>query len=80
MIRGLSEWNEKMGGKVNIGIRYMSVGENHIAAVLDNNVSSGVGGRDVYVWGCGEAYQLGHGKVPSNPSPTFISPNHGIEK
>jgi len=71
-IRGLSEWNEKLGRKVNIGIRYMSVGENHVAAVLDNDVSSGIGGRDVYVWGCGEAYQLGHGKVPLKPLATFV--------
>ena len=62
-LQGLSEWSERLGRKVNIGIRYMSVGENHVAAVLDNDVSGGVGGRDVYVWGCGEAYQLGHGKV-----------------
>ena len=62
-LQGLSEWSEHLGRKINIGIRYMSVGENHVAAVLDNDVSGGVGGRDVYIWGCGEAYQLGHGKV-----------------
>ena len=62
-LQGLSEWSERLGRKINIGIRYMSVGENHVAAVLDNDVSGGVGGRDVYVWGSGEAYQLGHGKV-----------------
>jgi alpha-tubulin suppressor-like RCC1 family protein len=63
-IRGLAEWSESLGRKVNIGIRYISVGQNHVAAVLDNDVSSGIGGRDVFIWGCGEAYQLGHGKVP----------------
>jgi alpha-tubulin suppressor-like RCC1 family protein len=66
MIRGLAEWSEQLGRKVNIGIRYISVGENHVAAVLDNDVSGGVGGRDVFMWGCGEAYQLGHGKVYSS--------------
>lgn len=63
ILQGLSEWSEHLGRRVNIGIRYISVGENHVAAVLDNDVSSGVGGRDAYIWGCGEAYQLGHGKV-----------------
>ena len=62
-IQGLAEWSENLGRKVNIGVRYMTVGENHIAAVLDNDISGGVGGRDVFIWGCGEAYQLGHGKV-----------------
>jgi alpha-tubulin suppressor-like RCC1 family protein len=62
-IQGLCEWSEHLSKKVNIGIRYMSVGENHVAAVLDNDISGGIGGRDVFIWGCGEAYQLGHGKV-----------------
>ena len=62
-IQGLSEWSEHLSRKLNIGIRYMSVGENHVAAVLDNDISGGIGGRDVFIWGCGEAYQLGHGKV-----------------
>jgi alpha-tubulin suppressor-like RCC1 family protein len=62
-IQGLAEWSEQLNRKVNIDVRYMSVGENHVAAVLDNDVSGGVGGRDVFIWGCGEAYQLGHGKV-----------------
>jgi alpha-tubulin suppressor-like RCC1 family protein len=65
VIRGLAEWDEAKDEKRNIGIRYLSVGENHVAAVLDNDVSGGIGGQDVYVWGCGEAYQLGHGKVHS---------------
>ena len=65
-IRGLAEWSERLGKVINIGVRYISVGENHVAAVLDNDVSSGVGGRDVFIWGCGEAYQLGHGKVNSD--------------
>jgi alpha-tubulin suppressor-like RCC1 family protein len=59
----MAEWSEKFGRKENIGIRYITVGENHVVAVLDNDVSSGIGGRDVFIWGCGEAYQLGHGKV-----------------
>ena len=63
-IQGLAEWSEKLNRKVNIGVRYMTVGENHAAAVLDNDISGGIGGRDVFIWGCGEAYQLGHGKVP----------------
>jgi len=62
-LTGLSEWSERLNKRVNIGIKYLTVGENHVAAVLDNDVSGGVGGRDVLVWGCGEAYQLGHGKV-----------------
>ena len=62
-IQGLSEWSEHLSKKVNIGIRYMSVGDNHVAAVLDNDISGEVGGRDVFIWGCGVAYQLGHGKV-----------------
>jgi alpha-tubulin suppressor-like RCC1 family protein len=62
-IQSLAEWSEQLGKKVNIGVKYISVGENHAAAVLDNDVSGGIGGRDVFIWGCGEAYQLGHGKV-----------------
>lgn len=62
-LQGLFEWSEKLKRKVSIGIRYMSVGQNHVAAVLDNDVSGEVGGRCVYIWGCGEAYQLGRGKV-----------------
>jgi alpha-tubulin suppressor-like RCC1 family protein len=62
-LQGMAEWSERLGRKLSIGIRYITVGENHVAAVLDNDVSSGIGGRDVFIWGCGEAYQLGHGKV-----------------
>ena len=65
-IQGLVEWNEHLRRRVNIDVKYLSVGENHVAAVLDNDVSGGIGGRDVYMWGCGEAYQLGHGKVSSS--------------
>jgi alpha-tubulin suppressor-like RCC1 family protein len=65
-IQGLSEWSERLGKVINIGVRYISVGENHVAAVLDNDVSGGIGGHDVFIWGCGEAYQLGHGKVFPN--------------
>ena len=62
-IQGLTEWSEQRNQKVNIGVLYMTIGQNHVAAVLDNDVSGGIGGRSVYIWGCGEAYQLGHGKV-----------------
>lgn len=71
-IQGLAEWSEQLGKKVNIGVRYMTVGENHAAAVLDNDVSGGIGGRDVFIWGCGEAYQLGHGKVHPYDSGSLI--------
>jgi len=77
-LRNLSEWSDTLNRKVEIGIRYISVGENHVAAVLDNDVSGGIGGRDVFIWGCGEAYQLGHGKrnnlnVPSPHNPIAIA-------
>jgi alpha-tubulin suppressor-like RCC1 family protein len=65
VIRGLSEWDESLGRRLNIGVRYMSVGQNHVAAVLDNNNVKGLGGHDTFLWGSGEAYQLGHGKVLS---------------
>lgn len=75
-IQGLAEWSERLGRKVNIGIKYISVGENHVAAVLDNDVSAGVGGWDAYIWGCGEAYQLGHGKVYQHSKRTDFQRNN----
>ncbi|KAI5481674.1 mitochondrial protein [Pseudohyphozyma bogoriensis] len=76
-VSGLREWSEKAGRTEPIGIRSISVGKTHIAAVLDNAVEQPGGikfGRDVFVWGHNEHYQLGTGRRSNLASPQHLSP------
>ncbi|GAA5840388.1 hypothetical protein JCM11251_006546 [Rhodosporidiobolus azoricus] len=76
-ISGLTEWNESAGRVESIKIRDVQAGDGHVAVVLDNAVShaSGVSfGRDVFVWGHNEHYQLGTGKRSNLAIPQHLAP------
>lgn len=64
-ISGLLEWNENLQEIEPIPIKQLSVGNTHIAVVLDNAVQQPGGiafGRDVFVFGKNEFGELGTGK------------------
>lgn len=75
-ISGLIEWSEKNQTVFPIGIHQLSTGRTHVAAVLDNAVSSdGTDfGRDVFLWGHNADYQLGNRKRANLAIPQHISP------
>lgn len=82
-LSGLGEYDEKKGKLVPIGLRSLSVGTTHVAAVLDNranltakNTSSLSNlndfGYEAFWWGGNENFQLGTGKRSNQPRPTYI--------
>ncbi|BGO89335.1 hypothetical protein NBRC10512_001742 [Rhodotorula toruloides] len=76
-VSGLREWNDRTNKVEFVGIKDVQAGEGHVAVVLDNAVSHADGssyGRDVFVWGYNEHYQLGTGKRSNLPTPQHLSP------
>ncbi|KAH9819678.1 regulator of chromosome condensation 1/beta-lactamase-inhibitor protein II [Melampsora americana] len=75
-ISGLIEWSETDQTVFPIGIHQLSTGRTHVAAVLDNAVSSdGTNfGRDVFLWGHNVDYQLGNRKRANLAIPQHILP------
>ncbi|SGY40840.1 BQ5605_C003g02430 [Microbotryum silenes-dioicae] len=75
-ISGLLEWSEEMGKVAPIAIKDISVGNAHIALVLDNAVDQGgvKFGRDVFVWGHNFYHQLGTGKRSNLSTPQHLPP------
>lgn len=83
-LSGLFEYSDAAQKIVPIGIRHISVGATHAAAVLSNftNVSASNDGSqtdtnwgaDVFWWGGNEFYQLGTGKRNNIAAPTHIHP------
>ncbi|BGP37720.1 hypothetical protein JCM10449v2_001637 [Rhodotorula kratochvilovae] len=76
-VSGLREWSEKTGKVEFVGIKDVQAGEGHVAVVLDNAVQHGDGsafGRDVFVWGYNEHYQLGTGRRSNLPTPQHLAP------
>ncbi|KGY15565.1 hypothetical protein PABG_11558 [Paracoccidioides brasiliensis Pb03] len=88
-LSGLSEYSDTAQKIVPIGIRHISVGATHAAAVLGNftNVSGSTNGSqtdtywgaDAFWWGGNEFYQLGTGKRNNIASPTHISPPADVD-
>ncbi|POY70625.1 hypothetical protein BMF94_6403 [Rhodotorula taiwanensis] len=76
-VSGLREWNETTGKVESVGIKDVQAGDGHVAVVLDNAVKNPDGttfGRDVFVWGYNEHYQLGTGKRSNLPTPQHLAP------
>ncbi|GAA6000811.1 uncharacterized protein JCM10292_006439 [Rhodotorula paludigena] len=76
-VSGLREWNEETGKVESVGIKDIQAGDGHVAVVLDNAVKHADGsayGRDVFVWGYNEHYQLGTGKRSNLPTPQHLAP------
>ncbi|EJT75841.1 hypothetical protein GGTG_05770 [Gaeumannomyces tritici R3-111a-1] len=81
-LSGLSEYNDATRSMVPIGVRHLSVGSTHAAAVLDNATSvqarapsgSTNWGSDIVLWGGNEFYQLGTGKRNNLNEPAHIAP------
>ncbi|GAA5890927.1 hypothetical protein JCM8208_003099 [Rhodotorula glutinis] len=76
-VSGLREWNEQTGKVEFVGIKDVQAGEGHVAVVLDNAVKHDDGsafGRDVFVWGYNEFYQLGTGRRSNLPTPQHLAP------
>lgn len=83
-LSGLFEYDEKKNVIVPIRIAHISVGSNHVSAVLDNVTyldASEKGsendtnwGADVLWWGGNEFYQLGTGKRNNVAVPIYIRP------
>lgn len=82
-LSGLGEYDEKMKQLAPIRLRHMSVGTNHVAAVLDNKTTISAKntdsldkskdfGYEVFWWGGNEHFQLGTGKRSNQPRPTHI--------
>ncbi|KAJ5924687.1 hypothetical protein N7466_008874 [Penicillium verhagenii] len=91
-LSGLSEYDEKLKQLAPIRLRYMSVGTNHAAAVLDNKTivnakntdsldKSKDFGYEVFWWGGNEHFQLGTGKRSNQSRPTYIkAPSESAKK
>ncbi|GEM09427.1 mitochondrial protein [Rhodotorula toruloides] len=76
-VSGLREWSDRTNKVEFVGIKDVQAGEGHVAVVLDNAVSHADGssyGRDVFVWGYNEHYQLGTGKRSNLPTPQHLRP------
>ncbi|SCZ95831.1 BZ3500_MvSof-1268-A1-R1_Chr8-1g09826 [Microbotryum saponariae] len=75
-ISGLLEWSEETGKVAPIAIKDISVGNAHIALVLDNAVDQGgvKFGSDVFVWGHNMYHQLGTGKRSNLSTPQHLPP------
>ncbi|KAI1812195.1 RCC1/BLIP-II [Poronia punctata] len=84
---GLSEYDEKSGSVVPIGLARLSAGSTHAAAVLKHrtNVDASAKtsdqdtnfGADVLWWGGNEHYQLGTGRRNNAATPIHIAPLEG---
>ncbi|KAL8290644.1 hypothetical protein RQP46_002902 [Phenoliferia psychrophenolica] len=75
-VSGLLEWSDATQRIDAIPIRTISVGRTHVAIVLDNAVDQGQVkfGRDVFVLGQNEFYQLGTGKRSNLSTPQHLPP------
>ncbi|KAI6451735.1 hypothetical protein MCOR16_006789 [Pyricularia oryzae] len=80
-LSGMAEYDDRTQQMVPIGIRALSVGTTHAAAVMDNltSVAAAPGsgrnwGSDVMWWGGNEFYQLGTGKRRNVSEPLRIAP------
>ncbi|KAM0792159.1 hypothetical protein ACM66B_004856 [Microbotryomycetes sp. NB124-2] len=76
-ISGLTEYNESSGRVEPIPIRDITVGNAHVAIVLDNAVEQAGGvkfGRDVFIWGHNMYHQLGTGKRSNLATPQHLPP------
>ncbi|KAK4053677.1 hypothetical protein OIV83_001333 [Microbotryomycetes sp. JL201] len=76
-ISGLTEYNEASGRVEPIAIRDITVGNAHVAIVLDNAVEQPGGvkfGRDVFIWGHNMYHQLGTGKRSNLATPQHLPP------
>ncbi|KAK9469396.1 regulator of chromosome condensation 1/beta-lactamase-inhibitor protein II [Lipomyces arxii] len=87
-LSGITEFSESAGQPTEIPIRYVSVGKNHIAAVLDNVSESGAKvQREFMIWGGNSLFQLGNGRRSNLPRPTHMhslislqtKPEHELE-
>ncbi|PFH61962.1 hypothetical protein XA68_15624 [Ophiocordyceps unilateralis] len=86
-LSSLWEYDERTQRKVPIGIKALSIGTTHCAAVMDNvtetNATRGSGenttnwGADVLFWGGNEHYQLGTGRRSNVNTPTYIGAPDG---
>ena len=72
-ISGLAEFNEEIGRTEPIEIKYLSVGQAHCLAVMNNASTASFGGHDALIWGYNQAYQLGSGKRNNQATPTFMT-------
>ncbi|KAJ5648465.1 hypothetical protein N7490_004837 [Penicillium lividum] len=91
-LSGLGEYNEKLKQIIPIRLRHMSVGTNHVAAVLDNETALNTKntesldkskdfGYEVFWWGGNEHFQLGTGKRSNQSRPTYIkAPSESAKK
>ncbi|KAJ9647205.1 hypothetical protein H2199_002192 [Coniosporium tulheliwenetii] len=83
-LSGLFEYDESVGRVVPIRLARLSVGTNHVAAVMNNVTHTGASssssehdtnwGADILFFGNNEFYQLGTGKRNNLASPTYIQP------
>ncbi|RDA87018.1 hypothetical protein CP532_3211 [Ophiocordyceps camponoti-leonardi (nom. inval.)] len=87
-LSSLWEYDEVRQRRAPIGIKSLSVGATHCAAVMDNVTETQVGrgsgrnttnwGADVLFWGGNEHYQLGTGRRSNVNAPTYIgAPERG---
>ncbi|PHH80319.1 hypothetical protein CDD80_1958 [Ophiocordyceps camponoti-rufipedis] len=86
-LSSLWEYDERTQRKAPIGIKALSIGATHCAAVMDNvtetKAKAGSGenttnwGADVLFWGGNEYYQLGTGRRSNVNTPTYIGAPEG---
>ncbi|RCI11211.1 hypothetical protein L249_7589 [Ophiocordyceps polyrhachis-furcata BCC 54312] len=86
-LSSLWEYDEVRQRRAPIGIKSLSIGATHCAAVLDNVTETQVGrgsgknttnwGADVLFWGGNEHYQLGTGRRSNVNAPTYIGAPEG---
>ncbi|KAJ5046394.1 uncharacterized protein L3040_003638 [Drepanopeziza brunnea f. sp. 'multigermtubi'] len=83
-LSGLFEYDEVKNTVVPIRLARLSVGDTHMAAVMDNLTYLGATkdssendtnwGADILFWGGNEYYQVGTGKRKNVNNPTYIAP------
>ncbi|GAA94139.1 hypothetical protein E5Q_00787 [Mixia osmundae IAM 14324] len=75
-ISGLLEWSDHHQSIAPIAVHDLSVSSTHCAITLDNAVvqHDAKFGRDVFVWGHNESYQLGTGKRSNLAVPQHLPP------
>ncbi|KAK9457567.1 regulator of chromosome condensation 1/beta-lactamase-inhibitor protein II [Dipodascopsis uninucleata] len=72
-LSGINEYDEKIRGLRQIPLLYISVGQKHVAAVLDNAIPNNSNGqRELLIWGGNEYSQLGNGKRNSLARPSSL--------
>ncbi|RDA91311.1 hypothetical protein CP533_6318 [Ophiocordyceps camponoti-saundersi (nom. inval.)] len=86
-LSSLWEYDEVRQRRAPIGIKSLSIGATHCAAVMDNVTETQVGrgsgqnttnwGADVLFWGGNEHYQLGTGRRSNVNTPTYIGAPEG---